>query len=142
MLPTERDTFLLLETDAQREIYITEFWHRRDVQQGTTNHRFRDDYYERLEEVKDKFKYVSSDRPRMYLIQGAPTEILDTDCDHLLQPVQIWKYFYIPTLGHEVRFLFYKPRHSNDYKLWQPGILSGQNDALADLVSEEAMGGA
>src|SRR5258708_19370404 len=78
----------------------------------------------------------------MYLIQGAPTEILDTDCDHLLQPVQIWKYFYIPTLGHEVRFLFYKPRHSNDYKLWQPGILSGQNDALADLVSEEAMAGA
>src|SRR5258708_2726619 len=34
MLPTELDTFLLLETDAQREIYITEFWHRRDVQQG------------------------------------------------------------------------------------------------------------
>jgi Ca-activated chloride channel family protein len=140
MLPTELDTFLILETDAQREIYITEFWRRRDVQQGTTNHRFRDDYYERLEEVKDKFKYVSSDRSRLYLVQGAPSDILDIDCSRLLQPLQIWKYFYIPLLGHEVRFIFYQPRNSNEFKLWQPGMLGGQNDALAELVSVEAMG--
>src|SRR5207248_11377698 len=29
MLPEELDTFLILETDPQRDIYITEFWHRR-----------------------------------------------------------------------------------------------------------------
>src|SRR5438105_14471673 len=49
MQESELDTFLILETDAQRDIYITEFWRRRDVVQGTTNHAFKDEYYARLE---------------------------------------------------------------------------------------------
>jgi Ca-activated chloride channel family protein len=142
MLASELDTFLILETDPQREIYITEFWRRRDQAQGTTNHRFKDDYYARLDEAKEQFKYMSSDRARMYILQGPPTEVLASDCTHLLQPVEVWKYFYVPNLGHEVRFLFYLPRNGGDWKLWSPGILSGQNDALAELVSQEAMGGA
>src|SRR5947207_15879437 len=48
------DAFLILETDAQRDIYITEFWRRRDVMQGTTNHSFHDQSYERLEVVKEQ----------------------------------------------------------------------------------------
>src|ERR1019366_3303593 len=40
MNPTELDTFLVLETDPQREIYVTEFWRRRDTVNGTTNHSF------------------------------------------------------------------------------------------------------
>src|SRR5216684_3163795 len=38
MNPAELDTYLILETDPQRDIYITEFWRRRDVANGTTNH--------------------------------------------------------------------------------------------------------
>jgi Ca-activated chloride channel family protein len=140
MLPTELDTFLILETDPQRDIFITEFWRRRDVASGTTNHAFKDEYYSRMDEAKTRFKQLSSDRGRIFLIQGEPAEVLDTDCDRLLQPIQIWKYLYIPGLGHEVRFLFYIPRNQNDYKLWTPGIMSGQTDALADLVAQDAMG--
>src|SRR5439155_21443914 len=70
--PSELDTFLMLETDPQRDIYITEFWRRRDVLQGTTNHTFRDQYYDRLQDVKDKFKNVSTDRSRIWLIHGEP----------------------------------------------------------------------
>jgi GWxTD domain-containing protein len=142
MLPSELDTFLILETDPQREIYITEFWRRRDLAQGTTNHRFKDDYYARMDEAKEKFKYMSSDRARMYMLQGPPSELLEIDCDHLLQPLEIWKYFFVPSLGHDVRFLFYKPRNGGDWKLWSPGILSAQADALAELVSQDAMGSA
>ena len=42
MNPAELDTFLILETDPQRDIYITEFWRRRDVAHGTTNRAFRE----------------------------------------------------------------------------------------------------
>ncbi|MEO8035466.1 MAG: VWA domain-containing protein, partial [Acidobacteriota bacterium] len=139
MLPTELDTFLILETDPQRDIFITEFWRRRDVARGTTNHAFRDEYYARMDEAKSRFKQLSSDRGRIFLIQGEPAEIINTDCDRLLQPIEIWKYLYIPGLGHEVRFLFYIPRNFNDYKLWSPGMMSGQSEALADLVAQEAM---
>ena len=140
MMPTELDTFLILETDAQREIYIVEFWRRRDVAQGTTNHAFRDDYYDRLEEAKSRFKYLSSDRSRMYLIHGEPSETFKEDCSRLLVPLEIWKYAYIPGLGHEVRMLFYLPRNGTDYRLWNP--MGDETDALAELVSNEVTGGA
>jgi Ca-activated chloride channel family protein len=141
MQDSELDTFLMLETDAQREIYITEFWRRRDQMQGTTNHTFKDQYYARLEDVKDKFKYVSSDRSRIYLIHGEPAEMIDSDC-RLLVPIQIWKYLYIPGIGHDVRFLFYQARNGVDFRLWIPmGIGRGMDlDSLKDLVSQDAIG--
>ena len=139
MQPTELDTFLMLETDPQRDIYIEDFWHRRDLARGTTNHAFKDLYYSRLEEVKEKFKFVSADRSKMYLIHGEPAEVLDIDCDRYLQPLQIWKYEYVEGMGHTIRFLFYVPRNgAGDYKLWVP--LAGKED-LAELISQEALGG-
>jgi Ca-activated chloride channel family protein len=140
MMPTELDTFLILETDAQREIYIVEFWRRRDVAQGTTNHAFKDEYYARLDEAKSRYKYLSSDRARMYLIHGEPGDTYKIDCSRLLQPLEIWKYAYIPGLGHEVRMLFYMPRNGVDFLLWNP--MGDENDALAQLVSVEVVGGA
>lgn len=137
ILPTETDTFLILETDPQRDIFIDEFWHRRDVYQGTTNRAFRDQYYDRLDTAKEQFKQLSSDRSKMFLLHGAPAEVISTDCNPLLQPIQIWKYLFVPGLGHNIRFLFYIPRLGNDYVLWQPSM---DNDAaLAQLVAQEQM---
>src|SRR5258706_13948871 len=116
--PAELDTFLILETDPQREIYITEFWRRRDVAHGTTNQAFREQYYERLEMVKTDFTNASSDRGRIFLIHGQPDERIKIDC-RLLQPAEIWKYVFINGMGHNVRFLFYKARNGIDFKLFQ-----------------------
>ena len=133
--PTELDTFLILETDPQREIYTTEFWRRRDVANGTTNHSFRDQYYERLETAKEEFTNVSSDRGRIYLIHGQPSERLKIDC-RLLQPAEIWKYAFIPNMGHNVRFLFFKARTGIDYKLFSPI----DPDAIKQLISQDEVG--
>ena len=135
MNPTELDTFLILETDPQREIYVTEFWRRRDQANGTTNHSFRDDYYERLQTAKEEFINVSSDRSRIYLIRGAPTERIKIDC-RLLQPAEIWKYAFLPNMGHDVRFLFYKARNGVDFKLFSPL----DPDAVKQLVSQDELG--
>lgn len=134
MQPEELDSFLILESDAQRDLYIDDFWHRRDVAQGTTNHTFRDEYYARLDEVKTRFRYVSTDRSRMFLIHGEPNDVVKPDCGELLQPIEIWKYAYIPGLGHDRSFIFYVPRRESDYKLWIP--IMDQSTALAELVSE------
>ncbi len=139
ILPTEVDAFLVLETDAQRDVFIADFWHRRDLAQGTTNHAFKDVYYERLEYVHENYKQVSSDRARMFLLYGEPVEVLKIDCDRLLVPLEIWHYFYIPGMGHHIYLLFYLPRLSGDYKLWRP-VGDNQTD-LSQLVSQEAMGG-
>ena len=140
MQDSELDTFLLLETDPQRDIYIADFWHRRDKLQGTTNHTFRDQYYERLETVKEKFRNVSSDPGRIYLIHGEPAEIIESDC-RLLVPIQVWKYLYIPGLGHNVRFVFFQNRFGGDWRLWVPiGISQGIDfDSLSELVSQDVV---
>src|SRR5258706_602171 len=135
MNPAELDTYLILETDPQRDIYITEFWRRRDVANGTTNHSFRDQYYERLETVKEEFKNISSDRGRIFLIHGEPTERIKFDC-RLLQPAEIWKYAFVPGLGHNIRFLFYKPRTGIDYKLFAPF----DNQDTKELISQDEIG--
>jgi len=135
MNPAELDTYLILETDPQRDIYITEFWRRRDVANGTTNHSFRDQYYERLETAKEEFQNVSSDRGRIFLIQGPPDERIKFDC-RLMQPAEIWKYGFVPNLGHNVRFLFYKPRTGIDYKLFAPF----DNEAMKELISQDEIG--
>jgi Ca-activated chloride channel homolog len=140
ILPSETDAFLILDTDAQRDIYINDFWKRRDATQGTTNHAFHDLYYERLENAREQYKQISSDRARTYLLYGEPLEVMKIDCDRLLVPIEIWHYFYIPSISHHVRLLFYKPRYAGDYKLWRP-MGDNQTD-LSELISEEAMGGA
>ncbi len=141
MLESELDTFLLLETDPQRDLYITDFWRRRDAAQGTTNHTFHDQYYERLLTVKEQFRNVASDRSRIYLIHGEPAVMIDSDC-RLLVPIQVWKYVFLPGMGHDIRFLFYRPRLGVDYKLWIPyGISStADQESLAELVSQDAIG--
>src|ERR1700682_5091283 len=133
MQQAELDTFLILESDAQRELYIDDFWHRRDIAQGTSHHAYKDQYYDRLEGAKEKFRNVSSDRSRIYLIHGEPDEILTSDC-RLLQPLQIWKFIYIPGLGHDVRFIFYQPRSGIDFRLYTP--MASQD--VAELISQES----
>jgi Ca-activated chloride channel family protein len=139
ILPAEVDTFLILETDAQREAYVTEFWRRRDTMSGLTNFAFKADYYHRVEEAREEFKQLSNDRSKMLLINGRPDSRLAINCDQLLQPIELWLYEYLPSLGrHKIYLLFYIPRYGRDYKLWN--TLGDERMNLADLVSTEVAG--
>jgi Ca-activated chloride channel family protein len=135
MLGPELDTFLSLETDAQRDSFIDDFWRRRDAITGATNHAFKETYYQRLEVAKSQFKVVASDRAKIFLLHGPPVDALRTDCGRLLQPIEVWKYDRIPGIGSHVRLLFYKPRYSNDYRLWNP---LGGSIAISDLLATES----
>jgi len=135
LMPTEVETFLTLDTDAQRDAFIEDFWHRRDVLHGGGNRAFRDMYYARLEIAKSQFRRVTSDRARIFLLHGPPTEVRRSECASLLVPMEIWKYAFLPTLGYNIRLLFYRSRNGNDYKLWNP---IGGNMALAELMTQES----
>lgn len=131
--PFERDAFLKLETDAQRDSFIEDFWRRRDIARGTTNHAARREYYDRLEFVRENFESISSDRGRIYLVQGPPLGMIDVKCSKFVQPAQVWGYNFIPELGHEVRLLFYLPRNMREYRLWDPfteGIQALRSDTI------------
>jgi Ca-activated chloride channel family protein len=124
MQESERETFLLLENDAQRELYITEFWRRRDRAEGTTNYAFRDRYYAHLDFVREEFEGISSDRGRTYLLYGEPTERLKYACGQRDVMFELWKYAFIRGLSHDVRFIFFRVRDTNRFLLWNPGTVS------------------
>src|SRR5687768_3561897 len=89
LVEKERDAFLRLETDPQRDAFIQDFWRRRDAARGTTNFSAHDEYYAQLDFVKDTFGQVSSDRGRIYLIQGPPSAMIDIKCEQHFQPIQV-----------------------------------------------------
>ena len=128
----EIDAFLTLETDAQRDSFVDDFWRRRDaLLRGAS---FREGYYERLDVAKDRFRNIMSDRAKMFLIHGPPSHVTRVECGRVLQPSEVWIYPQLEPLGSNVRLLFYKPRGHNEYKLWNP---IGGTLAISELVVQE-----
>jgi VWFA-related protein len=134
MQDAERDTFLILESDAQRDLYITDFWRRHDLTEGTPSGAFRKIYYERLVTAKELYRQLSTDRARIYVLHGEPLEIRPTGHCDLLQPMEVWTYKDLKGFGNRPHFLFYIPRGRDDYVLWQP--YSSGVEAFYDLFSE------
>ncbi|HEX8618053.1 MAG TPA: VWA domain-containing protein [Thermoanaerobaculia bacterium] len=120
IIETERDTFLRLETGAQREAFIEDFWRRRDAARGTTNFAARAEHYDRLEHVRATFGQASSDQGRTYLLHGAPAAITDISNCAQFQPLQVWHYRHLARFGTDYRLLFYVPKFQKGYRLWNP----------------------
>jgi Ca-activated chloride channel family protein len=133
--PSERDTFLILESDAQRDLYITDFWRRHDLTEGMPNGAFKNIYYERIAGAKERYRSLASDRGRVHVIHGQPAEISTPNGCRFFQPMELWTYRNLKGFEREAHFLFYMPRGSSDYVLWQP--YSSGIDALYDLFSQE-----
>ena len=134
--PTEIDAFLTLETDAQRDSFVDDFWRRRDALHGVASQSFREVYYARLEIARQQFKQINSDRAKMYLIHGPPASVVRAECQRLLQPAEIWTYTQIKGVGINVRLLFYRPRGRAEYQLWNP---LGGSIAISELLVQDAI---
>jgi Ca-activated chloride channel family protein len=140
IIQTERDTFLRLESDAQRDAFIDDFWHRRDVARGTTNFAARAEYYDRLEYVRTTFGQASSDQGKIYLLHGEPAAVINVENCLKYQPLQVWHYRYLPGFGTDYRLLFYIPRFEKTYRLWDPtGDIERQYAALLNSGSDASV---
>jgi Ca-activated chloride channel family protein len=133
ILETERDSFLRLETPAQRDAFIDDFWRRRDLALGTTNFAARAEYYDRLEHVKTAFGQASSDRGKIYLLYGEPGAIITIENCQRYQPLQVWHYRHLPGFGTDYRLLFYQPKFEKTYRLWQP--FPDEERAMRELLN-------
>jgi len=76
----EREAYLRLRTDAEREQFVDQFWQRRDPTPGTVENEFKNEHYRRLG-YSARFASGSgvpgwkTDRGRIYIIYGPPDEI-------------------------------------------------------------------
>src|SRR5262249_5582235 len=69
---SERGAFNLLQSDAEREYFIEQFWLRRDPTPGTPDNEFKEEHYRRIAYANERFGTSSlagwkTDRGRIYI---------------------------------------------------------------------------
>ncbi len=126
--PKEKDVFLQLTNDREREMFITAFWKARDEDPTTPENKFKDEHYRRIEYANKNFGRGlkaggwRSDMGRVYITLGEPKDITRYESETNLYPLQIWFYSGINGAGLPNTFnvVFYKRDGAGDYVLYSP----------------------
>jgi len=128
--PREKEVFLQLDNDRDRETFIKAFWKHRDPTPGTQENEYKKEHYRRLDYANNHFGYGSpkpgwqTDRGRIYIILGEPQSREIYENQRELKDTEIWFYqnvsqFGLPSAFHVV---FYRDDFSGDYKLYRPTV--------------------
>lgn len=117
----ERELFLAIKTDGEREAFIRAFWARRDPVPVTAVNEFRDEHYRRLAEAKAKFG-IHTDRGRTFILLGPPNTIDNETSGRIVFPCEVWNYtnLSLPGIPNSLRLLFFKPWGVGDFRLYSP----------------------
>lgn len=106
-----------IQTDDDRRRFLTSFWTARDTDGLPSVNEARRTFYQRLSFTEDRFREFGqegfeTDRGRIYLTYGPPTEIERRIFEADAFPHELWLYDNIPGEGRSV-FVFVA-RYSND----------------------------
>jgi len=143
---TERDVFLQLKTQEQRDKFITLFWARRDPLPDTKRNEFYEEYMERVRYANRNFGRNTSkpgsqtERGQFYLILGPPlSREIHTGSQDLL-PLELWTYNGDVKYGLPSYFylIFFQRHGLGEYRLYSPGM-DGPDRLLSPSVSGRAM---
>ncbi len=126
----EKEIFLSLKTDKERDEFIKIFWAQRDPLPLTPENEYKEEYYRRLKYVNSRFgreegtKGWKTERGRVYLLLGPPKFIDRYDGMGRLYPTEVWFYSISPKYGLPSNFylVFFKPPGSSGYRLYSPNF--------------------
>lgn len=121
----ERDAFLDLESNNERDAFIEAFWRQRDPDRLTPVNEFKEEHYRRLEYANTVLGRDSAvpgwmtDRGKMYIILGEPDDKDSFRSVPGLYPAELWFY-----LGNKEKalpplyLLFFQENHAGPYRLF------------------------
>ena len=155
----EKQAFLKLSNDEERDNFIENFWARRDPTPDTPENEYKEDIYRRIAYANEHFASGvpgwKTDRGRIYIMYGKPDEIDSHPSGGFYErsqdegggststyPFEDWRYRYIEGIGQEVIIEFVDTCMCNDYHMT---IDRSEKDALlnvpgAGLTTYEEMG--
>lgn len=116
----EREAFLGLEADYQRDAFIEHFWRVRDPDPTTARNELRERWQEMSARVETQFEGKLDDRGRMLLLNGPPTDIFTGSCPGRVFPLEIWYYARSWAIGHEFVLVFYRRYGAGPFRLFHP----------------------
>ncbi len=126
--PLERDVFLKLQTDRQRDLFIEAFWRHRDPAPPAVENKFKTEHYRRINYANRYYGRSApmpgwqTDRGRIYIILGEPNDVQKMDNKVGLYPIEIWFYQNKRNFGLPSGFymVFYQRGGSGDFRLYSP----------------------
>ena len=157
--PEERQAFLQLDTNEEREQFIEQFWLRRSANPDLPDNDFKEEHYRRIAYANEHFASGipgwKTDRGRMYIMWGPADEVESHPTggtyDRPMEegggststyPFETWRYRYMEGIGENVIWEFVDPSGSGEYHLTMD---PSEKDALlhvpgAGLSQLESMG--
>src|SRR6202158_5237704 len=157
--PDERNAFLQLDTNEEREQFIEQFWLRRSSNPDLPENDFKEEHYRRIAYANEHYASGipgwKTDRGRMYIMWGPADEVESHPTggtyDRPMQegggstttyPWETWRYRYMEGIGENVIWEFVDPSGSGEYRLTMD---PSEKDALlhvpgAGLSLLESMG--
>jgi GWxTD domain-containing protein len=158
--PRERDVFLQLSNDRERDMFITAFWKARDEDPNTPENKFKEEHYRRIEYANKNFGRGlkaggwRSDMGRIYIALGEPKQIEKYENLSNVYPMVVWFYSGLnnPSLPSSFNIVFFKYIEAGDYILYSPirdgpqklmpfynGDMSSYTDAYTQLLKIEPL---
>lgn len=130
----ERSTYLRLPTIAEKEMFIQQFWLRRDPTPGTEENEAKQEHYRRIAYANDHFRSGvagwKTDRGRTYIVHGPPDAIESHPGGGDYQrpaaeggghvttyPFEQWMYRHIDGVGDNIVIEFVDPARSGAYHM-------------------------
>ncbi len=157
--PEERNAFLQLDTNEEREQFIEQFWLRRSSNPDLPENDFKEEHYRRIAYANEHYASGipgwKTDRGRMYIMWG-PADEIDSHptggtYDRPMEegggststyPWETWRWRYLEGIGENIILEFVDPSGSGEYHLTMD---PSEKDALlhvpgAGLSLMESMG--
>ena len=146
----ERQVFLALTQDYQRQAFIRAFWEARDPYPETPGNELRDAWQARVEAARERYGTLADDRSRLLLLNGPPERVLTSRCGSLLRPIEVWRVEKSDLVKGSFVLVFVARGGSRQgrYELWHPseGIGSlllayagNDDEELLDKIRDDCM---
>jgi len=128
ILPVEKDVFLKLTSDRDRDIFSETFWKQRDPTPGTSANEYKDEHVKRFMYANKFFGRSSTregwqtDMGRFHILLGLPVSIERFEATSHIVPCQAWSYYGNPEKDLPPHFvlLFFQRGGAGDYRLYDP----------------------
>jgi GWxTD domain-containing protein len=145
----ERETFLSLSTESERNAFVDAFWRKRDPNPSTPENEFKTEHYKRLAYAneflgRDTFRPGwMTDRGRYYILLGKPNTRRPLEATDAIYPCELWfyndpqlKYMGLPPFFY---LLFFRRGGVGEFQLYSPlsdgpeALLTGFQTPLNDF---------
>jgi len=143
--PLEKEVFLQLQTDREREHFIEAFWKQRDPTPGTPENEFKEEHYRRIDYADHQFGRGipkpgwQTDRGRIYIILGEPKGIERYIGGTQVYNTEVWFYQGLTQYGLPAGFnlVFFQKDGVGEYVLYSPST-DGPQALLTSYFGDQA----